>query len=77
MEKQEKSFICPFCKEKQTEIGQSQNTDVLYKLDLTTENYAEFDQIFADNGNYWFCLNCDNDLDVRHENLKHLDLINF
>jgi len=56
-----KQFTCPYCKVKQDSIGNSCEATLLYRYDIQTEEYLQYDTNFGGD-NSWYCLECDHDL---------------
>ena len=53
------SYICPFCKEKQTKAVHWEETWVAYEYNLETEESEEIDKEAINNdNNYWACPSC-------------------
>jgi len=56
-----KEFKCPFCKEENTCVGQSERGITFYRLDVNTGDY---ETAGAENSgeSVFFCLDCDKDI---------------
>lgn len=56
-----KSYICPFCKEKQTSIIQWQTVSVAYEFDLNKDKSEKVDEEGGDHES-WNCPSCGKEL---------------
>ena len=58
---EKKSYICPYCKKRQTSIIKWQTASISYNYDIKTEEWKKDEEIVGDLESY-NCPNCEGEL---------------